>query len=111
MDKPAPDWLAALSPTYRFRIHVCFGKNCTPGGSHEVFDTFREEIRKAGLTAEVELIASSCRSRCELGPSVNVYPGPIIYGWMTPEGVRRIVREHLIGGTPVSELEIKPGQE
>ena len=107
MDKSPPDWLAALTPSYRFRIHVCFGKNCTPGGSPAVFDAFRSELARAGLSSEVELIASSCRSRCELGPSVNVYPGPVMYGWMTPEGVRRVVDEHLIGGEPVPELQIK----
>ena len=107
MDKSPPDWLAELSPSYRFRIHVCFGKNCTPGGSPAVFDAFRAELARAGLSNEVELIASSCRSRCELGPSVNVYPGPVMYGWMTPEGVRRVVEEHLTGGEPVAELQIK----
>jgi (2Fe-2S) ferredoxin len=107
MDKSPPDWLAALSPSYRFRIHVCFGKNCTPGGSPAVIDAFRSELARAGLSDDVELIASSCRSRCELGPSVNVYPGPVMYGWMTPEGVRRVVSEHLLGGVPVAELQIK----
>jgi (2Fe-2S) ferredoxin len=111
VDKLPPDWLAALSPTYRFRIHVCFGKNCTPAGGPAVFQSFREELRNAGMSGEVELIASSCRSRCELGPSVNIYPGPVLYGWMTPEGVARVVREHLAGGTPVSDLTISPGHD
>lgn len=110
MDKSPPDWLAALSPSYRFRVHVCFGKNCAPRGSPEVFEAFRDELHRAGLTTDVELIASSCRSRCELGPSVNVYPGPVIYGWVTPDGARRVVREHLIGGTPVADLQIAPGR-
>jgi len=108
VDTSSPDWLAALSPNFRFRVHVCYGKNCTPGGSPEVFAAFQVELIRAGLSSEVELIASTCRSRCELGPSVNVYPGPVMYGWMTPEGVRRVVTEHLIGGTPVSDLQIWP---
>lgn len=108
MDTSPPDWLAALSPSYRYRVHVCFGKNCTPGGSPAVFAALRDELERAGLTNDVELIASTCRSRCELGPSVNVYPGPVMYGWMTPASIQRVVREHLVGGKPVADLVIEP---
>lgn len=92
-----PDWLAALSPDYRYRVHVCFGKNCTPNGADAVFRAFQEQIRAHNLTNSVDLIATSCRSRCELGPSVNVYPGPVMYGCMTPERVQVVVTRHLSG--------------
>jgi (2Fe-2S) ferredoxin len=100
-----PDWLAALTPEYRYRVHVCFGKNCTPNGAEAVFRAFQEQIRAHDLTATVDLIATSCRSRCELGPSVNVYPGPVMYGYMDPERVRVVVTQHLSGvEQPVSSF-------
>lgn len=104
-DDDRPDWLKELEPASRYRVHVCFGKNCTPNGADAVWNTFRDELSRVGLTAEVELIATSCRSRCELGPSVNVYPGPVTYGEMTPERVREVVARHLVsGGSPIGSF-------
>jgi (2Fe-2S) ferredoxin len=86
-------------------VHVCYGKNCTPNGAVAVYAAFEQAIRAAGLSDEVELIATSCRSRCELGPSVNVYPGPTTYGLMDAERVRAVVARHLAaGGSPVAEF-------
>jgi (2Fe-2S) ferredoxin len=105
LDDDRPSWLRDLEPATRHRVHVCFGKNCTPNGAQGVFAAFQAELASSGLGPEVELIATSCRSRCELGPSVNVYPGPVTYGQMTPERVREVVREHLCpGGAPVHKF-------
>ncbi len=93
-DRPA--WLQDLEPQPRYRVHVCFGKNCTPNGAEAVFAAFKSALAARGIR-DVELIATSCRSRCELGPSVNVYPGPVTYGQMDPVRVQRVVVEHLSG--------------
>ena len=109
-DSP-PDWLAALSPEYRYRVHVCFGKNCTPNGAEAVFRAFQQQIQEHGLGSSVDLIATSCRSRCELGPSVNVYPGPVMYGCMTPERVTVIVSQHLSGAEePVASFTVSEAE-
>lgn len=105
LDDERPAWLRDLEPQYRYRVHVCFGKNCTPNGAEAVFEAFQIELQRAGIEREVELLATSCRSRCELGPSVNVYPGPVTYGRMDSDGARRVVREHLSGREkPLSEF-------
>ena len=102
LEPSRPDWLKELAPEHRHRVHVCFGKNCTPNGAEAAFAAFQSEIRSRGLTSDVDLIATSCRSRCEVGPSVNVYPGPVMYGYMDAERARRVVAEHLVaGGRPV----------
>ena len=96
-------------PESRHRVHVCFGKNCTPAGAKEVFAALQRAVAQAGLAGEIELLATSCRSRCELGPSVNVYPGPVPYGQMTPERAERVVRQHLIpGGHAIEEYIVSP---
>jgi (2Fe-2S) ferredoxin len=84
-----------------YRVHLCFGPNCTPRGSRELLPVLQDAIRRAGIADRVEVIATSCRNRCEFGPSVNVYPGPVFYAHVTPEAVEEIVREHLVGGRPV----------
>jgi NADH-quinone oxidoreductase subunit F len=109
LSESPPDWLAELAPEYHYRVHVCFGKNCTPNGAEAVFRAFQDQIRARNLTGSVELLATSCRSRCELGPSVNVYPGPTTYGHMDPERVAVVVTRHLSGPEePVAAYIVTP---
>lgn len=35
------------------------------------------------------------------GPILLIWPDGIFYGALTPERVERIVREHIVGGTPI----------
>jgi (2Fe-2S) ferredoxin len=64
-------------------------------------------VEDAGLSRQVEITASTCRNRCEIGPSLNVYPGPFFYREVTPEAINRIVAEHLLGGVPVEDHLVK----
>ncbi len=59
-------------------------------------------MREAGLTGDVEIIATSCRDRCDWGPSVNVFPGPTRYAQIDCAAARAIVDEHLRQDRPVS---------
>jgi (2Fe-2S) ferredoxin len=64
-------------------------------------------IQRAGLSDSVEIVASTCRNRCEIGPSLNVYPGPFFYREVTAEIIEAIVEQHLAGGTPVEDHLVK----
>jgi (2Fe-2S) ferredoxin len=66
-------------------------------------------VREAGLADRVEVLATTCRNRCDEGPSMNVYPGPVFYNRLTPDAIRAIVRQHLAGGEPVAEYLFRPG--
>lgn len=89
-------------PTYR--VHICHGPNCTPrGGAKALIETLEAEVQRLGISDQVEILATSCRNRCELSPSVNVYPGPVCYGHITPEAITRIARDHLRNNAPVAE--------
>lgn len=68
----------------------------------------QQAIADAGLDDEVEVIASTCRNRCDYGPSMNVYPGPTFYNQLTEEAIREIVWEHLAAGRPVSRWFFRP---
>jgi len=87
-----------------YRVHICFGPNCTPRGSRDLYPLLMDELLGAGISDRVEVITATCRNRCEFGPSVNVYPGPVFYAGVTEEGIREIVREHLVEGKPVERL-------
>ncbi len=82
-------------------MHLCFGPNCTPRGSRALLPVLMDAVRRAGIADRVEILATTCRNRCDDGPSMNVYPGPVFYNDLVPEAIEEIVREHLVGGRPV----------
>jgi (2Fe-2S) ferredoxin len=92
----------------RYRVHICHGPNCTPrGGAARILAALEAAVQRLGIADQVEIIATSCRNRCELGPSVNVYPGPVFYGHITPEAIELIAEEHLLHDRVVQALVVK----
>ncbi len=107
MDGPsdiAPDAAAPAS----YRVHLCFGPNCSPRGSRDLLPVLEAAVARAGLGDRVEIIATTCRDRCDYGPSMNVYPGPIFYNGLTEAAIEEIVQEHLVGGQPVPRWFFRP---
>ena len=94
------------APSYR--VHLCFGPNCTPRGSRALLPVLEAAVAAEGIQDRVEIIASTCRDRCDYGPSMNVYPGPVFYNELTPEAIEEIVREHLRDGRPVARWFFRP---
>ena len=91
----------------RYRVHVCLGPNCVPNGSKRTLAAFEAFVAEQGLSSEIELIATSCRDRCERGPSVNVYPGPVLYGHVDEDAAELICLQHLMLGEIVEELVVE----
>ena len=52
-------------------------------------------VREAGISDRVEILATTCRNRCDYGPSLNVYPGPVFYNGVDREAIEEIVMSHL----------------
>ena len=46
---------------------------------------------------------ADCLRICGGGPVLLVWPEGIWYGGVTPERIERILREHVIGGTPIED--------
>jgi len=98
-------WLEDLwsdEPTYR--VYVCRGVNCNQRGSKEVLQKFAEEVKERGLDNDVEVLATSCRDRCQHGPSIDIYPGPVCYANVTLHSATDIVVDHLSRGKTVDRL-------
>jgi NADP-reducing hydrogenase subunit HndC len=98
-------WLSTVDP--EFRVHLCVGPNCSARGSINLLPVLETAVERAGLTNQVEITASTCRNRCDIGPSLNVYPGPFFYREVTEEAIQQIVSEHLVGGKPVERWLVK----
>jgi (2Fe-2S) ferredoxin len=81
-----------------YRVHLCFGPNCTEHGSRALFAVLERAVHEAGLDEQVELLATTCRNRCDDCPSLNVYPGPVFYNRIDRDAIDEIVGEHLTCG-------------
>jgi (2Fe-2S) ferredoxin len=89
---------------YRHHVFVCTsGKTCPLDGSAEVHAVLKKGVGIAGLSGEVRINHSGCMNQCGHGPMVVVYPDDIWYAHVDPEGARRIVEEHLVGGRIVAD--------
>ena len=89
---------------YRKQILVCGGTGCTSSGSKKVIEALATELAKNGLEDEVLVVKTGCFGLCALGPIMIVYPEGAFYAQATPEGVVRIVEEHIKNGNIVTDL-------
>jgi (2Fe-2S) ferredoxin len=94
-----------------YRVHLCFGPNCTERGSRALWSHLERAVSEAGLAERVEILATTCRNRCNYGPSMNVYPGPVFYNQLDEAAIDEIVRDHLAGGRVAGRWLFRPKQE
>lgn len=77
-------------------------------GARPVLTAIVEEVNRRGLK-DVVVTQAGCIGMCKLEPIVEVFqPGKekVTYVKMTPEKVSRIVTEHLVNGSPVTEYTV-----
>jgi (2Fe-2S) ferredoxin len=77
------------------------------------WDTLKRLVREWGLEdpARPEGIVlrtkADCLRICADGPVLLIWPEGIVYGGVTPERIERILREHVIGGSPIEPWIVK----
>lgn len=77
-------------------------------GARPVLTAFVEEVSRRGLK-DVVVTQAGCIGMCKLEPIVEVFQSgkeKVTYVKMTPEKVSRIVTEHLVNGSPVTEYTV-----
>ena len=95
----------------QYRVHLCFGPNCTGRESPALLPILERAVAEAGLAGQVEVLATTCRNRCDYGPSLNVYPGPVFYNQVDEPAIREIVERHLKHGEIVERWLFRPRLE
>jgi NADP-reducing hydrogenase subunit HndB len=99
-----------LRNAYKDGVRVVVGlATCgIAAGAKPVIEAFENEVKERGLN-NVMVLQTGCIGMCRLEPMVEVFfPGKekVTYCKVTPEQVKRIVSDHLVGGEPVAEYAI-----
>jgi (2Fe-2S) ferredoxin len=106
-------------PPLYFRHHVFCCTNerpaghkrgcCKSRGSEKLRNYMKARAKELGL-ADVRINNAGCLDRCELGPSMVIYPEGVWYSVHTTEDIDEILQTHLIEGGRVERLMMPPGQ-
>ncbi|MBN1375084.1 MAG: (2Fe-2S) ferredoxin domain-containing protein, partial [Dehalococcoidia bacterium] len=85
-------------------IQQCRGAGCTAAGGDKVTEKFEELLKKQGMSNKITIVKTGCFGPCEMGPTVIINPGDILYVRVTPEDVTEIFEKHIMKGEIVERL-------
>jgi (2Fe-2S) ferredoxin len=77
--------------------------SCSRRGSVRLRNYMKARAKELGL-GRVRINASQCLDRCELGPTMVIYPEGVWYHYETREDVDEILERHVVGGERVERL-------
>lgn len=103
-----------MPPPFEKHVFVCTNLrepnnpkgSCSAKGSEELPLAFKKALE--GHKAAIRINKAGCLDACERGCTVVVYPENVWYEKVTLADVPEIAASHLIGGTPVERLRMKP---
>ena len=100
---------------YRCHVFCCVNERpaghprgcCKEKGSERLRNYMKARAKEFGLS-DVRINVSGCLDRCELGPTMVIYPEGVWYAYRTIEDVDEILRTHVMGGGRVTRLMVRP---
>lgn len=102
------------APYYEAHVFCCTNKRpaghprgcCSDKGSEGLRDYMKDRARALGLK-KVRINASGCLDRCELGPTVVIYPEGVWYSVTSQQDIDEVLQTHLVEGGRVERLMLK----
>ena len=77
--------------------------SCAEKGGEALRDYMKSKARALGLN-NVRINSSGCLDRCELGPTMVIYPEGVWYSVSTREEIDEVLEKHLVEGGRVERL-------
>jgi (2Fe-2S) ferredoxin len=103
-------------PALYYRLHVFCCTNerpaghprgcCKAKGSEKLRNYMKARAKELGL-ADVRINASGCLDRCELGPTMVIYPEGVWYSCKTPDDIDEVLITHVQKGGRVPRLMLR----
>lgn len=76
---------------------------CADKGAEPLRDYMKERCKALGLR-KLRVNSAGCLDRCELGPTLVIYPEGVWYHYATKQDVDEIIEQHLVKGQKVERL-------
>ena len=99
-----------------YRHHVFFCTNqrapgeacCGNFNPQHMRDYMKKRTKELGIHREggVRANVTGCLGRCDLGPTIVIYPDDVWYTYVDEKDIDDIINEHLIHGRVVTRLRI-----
>jgi len=106
-------------PALFYERHVFFCVNerpeghprgcCKAKGSEKLRNFMKARAKELGLE-RVRINQSGCLDRCELGPTMVIYPEGVWYRCESMDDVERVLQDHLVGGGRAADLMLGPDE-
>lgn len=80
---------------------------CSAKGATALRDYMKAQV-KAKRVPNVRVNAAGCLDRCELGPTMVIYPEGVWYSYASEADLDEIIQTHLIEGGRVTRLMLNP---
>lgn len=116
-DSSVPDNTVAKPSIGPYKHHVlfCTGPRCSENGAAQaLYGSLWSKFKVAGIhegPGRTKYNSISCFAACKGGPVMCVQPDGAWYYNVTPINMDRIIKEHLVGGTPVQDLLFHQGPD
>jgi (2Fe-2S) ferredoxin len=108
---------AGGDPQLYYRVHVfcCINERpaghprgcCKEKGAEKLRNYMKARAKELGLK-DVRINASGCLDRCELGPTMVIYPEGVWYSCKTPADIDEVLVNHVQHGGRVPRLMLRP---
>ena len=117
-DSSVEQTAASQQPYYNKHVFCCMNQRdpghprgcCMEKGGAELRAYMKDRARELKLK-RVRINQAGCLDRCELGPTMVIYPEGIWYTYSTKEDVDEILQTHLVEGRVVSRLLLQPEEK
>ena len=101
-------------PYYEAHVFCCTNRRpaghprgcCAERGAEELRDHMKSRAKQLGLK-NVRVNSAGCLDRCELGPTVVIYPEGVWYTYSTKEDIDEVLQTHLVEGKRVERLMLR----
>jgi (2Fe-2S) ferredoxin len=105
------------APFYRLHVFCCTNRRpaghprgcCAERSSEALRDHMKDAAKKLGLK-DVRINAAGCLDRCELGPTMVIYPEGVWYSCKTEADIDEVLNTHVKHGGRVHRLMLQPEQ-
>jgi (2Fe-2S) ferredoxin len=117
MTTTPPDFPPDPKLFYRTHIFCCTNTRppghprgcCSEKGSEKLRNYMKVRAKELGI-ADTRVNAAGCLDRCELGPTMVIYPEGIWYSYRDTADIDEILTTHVVGGGRVTRLMLQPEQ-